>query len=421
MTPPRWVPQAAALGFVAVTGLVPNPVSATAWSSVPAAVVFLAALAAVALRIRFPHAAVIATVGLAAVAMAVGGPIVAHAGAALICVFTIARLTDRRTTLIVAALAAITLSVAILLLLDSPWQDVRVVLQTTTFVAAAAAIGDATRSRRAFIDAITERARRAEETKEAEARRRVAEERLRIARDLHDVLAHQIAVINLHSGVASQALRDRPDDAEKSLAAVRQAARTVLGEIGSLLTVLRADDSGTGRAADPTGRPADSTGHADSTGQAEDAGGARATAPVPGLSELPTLVESFERNGLHVERRTHGAERELPGEVDIVAYRVVQEALTNAHKHGADHSALLDITHRDDAVEITVTNTVTAAASSIGGYGLIGARERVASVGGTLHADRGPGPVYRFEVVLPLASRDIHPPVSPPHSLEGST
>jgi signal transduction histidine kinase len=394
----RWLPQAAALGFVAVTGLVPNPVSATAFSGVPAAVIFVAALAAVALRIRYPRAAVVATVALAVGAMAVGGPIVAHAGAALIAVFTVARLTDRRTTLIVAAVAAVTMSVAILLLMESPWQDVRVVLQTTTFVAAAAAIGDATRSRRAFIVAITERARRAEETKEAEASRRVAEERLRIARDLHDVLAHQIAVINLHSSVASQALRERPDDAEKSLAAVRQAAREVLGEIGSLLNVLRAGDAPDGGAS-----------------------GAPGSAPVPGLSELHTLLDSFERGGLRVELREHGTTRELPGDVDIVAYRVVQEALTNAHKHGADRTALLDINHRTDAVEITVTNTVAGAPATAGGYGLIGARERVTSVGGTLHTATGPGPVHRFEVVLPVtAARDIPLPVSPsspvPHS-----
>jgi signal transduction histidine kinase len=389
MSAPRWLPQAAALGFVVVTGLVPNPISPAAWSSVPAAIVFSAALAAVALRIRFPRTAVAATVVLAVVAMAVDGPIVAHAAATLIAVFTVARLTDRRTTLIVAVAAAVTMSAAILLLMESPWQDLRVVLQTTTFVAAAAAIGDATRSRRAFIAAITERARRAEETKEAEASRRVAEERLRIARDLHDVLAHQIAVINLHSSVASQALRDRPDDAEKSLAAVRQAAREVLGEIGSLLTVLRAGDVSDG------GAP-----------------GASGAAPVPGLSELPALLDSFERGGLRVQLRDHGTARDLPGEVDIVAYRVVQEALTNAHKHGADHTALLDINHGDSAVEITITNTVVGAPPTPGGYGLIGARERVSSVGGTLQTGRGPGPVFRFEAVLPMTvARDI--PLAP--------
>lgn len=115
----------------------------------------------------------------------------------------------------------------------------------------AAAAGDASRSRRAYIDTITERARRAEETKESEARSRVAEERLKIARDLHDVMAHQIAVISMHAGVASQALPTRPDDAERALATIRQAARTVLGEIASLLRVLRAaDPSRAGQAPD---------------------------------------------------------------------------------------------------------------------------------------------------------------------------
>lgn len=314
--PPRWIPRTVAIVAVLVTGLVPNPVAVTAWSSVPAALLFVGALAAIVLRLRYPRSAVTAAVLLCVAAMFLDGAIVAHVVTALVCVFTVARLTDRRTTLIVAALASLLLTAGILLLMESPWQDLRVIFQTTAFVCAAAAIGDAARSRRAFIEAITERARRAEETKEAEASRRVAEERLRIARDLHDVLAHQIAVINLHSGVASQALRDRPDDAEKSLVAVRQAARTVLGEIGSLLSVLRAGDT----------EPA-----------------AGAGAPIPGLSELPSLVESFERDGLRIDLREVGTPIDLPGEVDIVAYRVVQEALTNAHKHGADHSALLQL------------------------------------------------------------------------------
>lgn len=385
--PPRWIPRTIAIVVVLLVGLLPSPLSVTAWSSVPSAALFVGAIAALVLRSRYPRSTAIAAVLLCLAAMPLTGAIAAHAITVLICVFTAARLTDRRTTLIITAFAALVLTSGILFILDSPWQDTRVVFQTTAFVCAAAAIGDATRSRHAFIEAITERARRAEETKEAEASRRVAEERLRIARDLHDVLAHQIAVINLHSSVASQALRDRPDDAEKSLVAVRQAARTVLGEIGSLLSVLRAGDTDASAAAG---------------------------APVPGLSELPALIESFERDGLRIDLREAGTPTELPGEVDIVAYRVVQEALTNAHKHGSDHTALLHLEHAvteqgENQLRITVTNTVDGPATTGGGHGLIGVRERVSFVGGTLAVGRGPGPVHRFEVTLPLPSPRVIP------------
>ena len=269
-------------------------------------------------------------------------------------------------------------------------------LQLAAFVGFATAAGDANRSHAAYIHGITERARRAEETKEAEALRRVAEERLRIARDLHDLLAHQIAVINLHSSVASQALPERPADAEKSLATIREAARTVLGEIGSLLSVLRATDAG---------------------------GTGLSTAPVSGLADLETLLIDFERSGLIVEHRVAGAARPLPGAVDMVAYRVVQEALTNAHKHGADHSALLHLDYQPDGIEVTVTNTVTAqprpgsaaaeTAAAAAGHGLLGARERVGSVGGRLTAARGPGPVFRFTAWLPTAAADAPPAPAP--------
>ncbi|WEO77408.1 histidine kinase [Cryobacterium sp. SO2] len=364
-------------------------------SSPAAALLVLVSAGSVLLRRRAPLLGASAAVIACVLGVAVDGPVISYLIAVLIGVFAVARWLPRRTSLLFSGATALLLAAATLAFVNSPWNDARAMVQLAAFVGFATAAGDANRSHAAYIRGITDRARRAEETKESEALRRVAEERLRIARDLHDLLAHQIAVINLHSSVASQALPDRPDDAEKSLATIREAARSVLGEIGSLLNVLRATDAG-------------------ATGLA--------TAPVAGLADLEALLIDFERSGLQVDHRVAGTPRPLPAAVDMVAFRVVQEALTNAHKHGADHSALLHLDYQADAVEITVTNTVAApprpgsaaaetAASAGAGHGLLGARERVGSVAGRLTAARGPGPVFRFTALLPTNEPGVPGPL----------
>lgn len=342
----------------------------------------VAAATVVGVRRRHPRAAMVAVVLLAGAGLSAGGPAVAYLVAGLIALFTVAASTDRRTTFAYAVGCAVAGTGLSLLFPPIGWNGLGAIIQQIVQIGFAAAAGDATRSRRAYIRAVTERARRAEETKESEARRRVAEERLSIARDLHDVVAHQIAVINLHANVASQNLRRNPDDVEPSLVTIRQAARTVLGDIASLLNVLRASD--------PT------------------AAGKRGVA-VPGLDGLAPLLAEFGRSGLHVDLRKVGGEGvELPQAVEVVAYRIIQEALTNAHKHGPDHAALLQIEYEDNAVEITVTNTTATALHERGagraGLGLLGAQERVATIQGTLHTSYGPGPVHRLTAHLPMAA-----------------
>jgi signal transduction histidine kinase len=377
---PEWLRDTMLVLLVLGPSFARNDFSGTIFAS--PATVFLMAMSAgsVLLRRRAPLIGGSVAVVACILGLGVHGPVIAHLVAVLIGVFAVARRSTRRTSLIFSGVTVLLLGGATLLFLDSTWHDARAMLQLAAFVGFATAAGDANRSHAAYIQSITERARRAEETKESEALRRVAEERLRIARDLHDLLAHQIAVINLHSSVASQALPDRPADAETSLATIRQAARTVLGEIGSLLTVLRGTDGG-------------------STGLV--------TAPVSGLADLETLLTDFERSGLRVDHRVAGAPRPLPGAVDAVAFQIVQEALTNAQKHGADRSALLHLDYRADGLEVTVTNTVDAparagtTAARNSGHGLLGARERVSSVAGRLTAAPGPGPVFRFTAWLP--------------------
>jgi signal transduction histidine kinase len=391
---PEWLRDTVLVLLVLGPSLARTDFSGNITSSPAAAVLAAISAGTVLLRRRAPLVGASVAVVACVLGLAVDGPIISHLIAVLIGVFAVARRESRRTSLVFSGATVLLLAGTMLAFLDAPWHDARAMLQLAAFVGFATAAGDANRSHVAYIRSITDRARRAEETKESEALRRVAEERLRIARDLHDLLAHQIAVINLHSSVASRALPDRPDDAEKSLATIREAARNVLGEIGGLLSVLRATDA---------------------------AGTGVSTAPVAGLADLEALLIDFERSGLQVDHRVAGTTRPLPGAVDMVAFRVVQEALTNAHKHGADHSALLHLDYQNAGVEITVTNTVdpqpragsAAAGNAAGhsaaggaGHGLLGARERVSSVGGRLTAARGPGPVFRFTAWLPTDPAD---------------
>lgn len=309
-----------------------------------------------------------------------------------IAMFGVANRSERLRTTIVAASTIVTVAGLTLIATRGDIGDPRV-LQFAVTIAFFAAIGDATRSRRKYITAMVERAERAERTREAEAQRRVSEERLRIARDLHDVVAHQISVISLNAGVASSSLATRPERAQESLATIRTAARTVLGEIGDLLSMLRAD------------------------------GDEQSAAPQPGLDALDTLLEAFRGSGLDVHARREGAVGGLPAAVGVVAYRVVQEGLTNALKHGVENRAhiLVAVTERD--VEVVVVNpmrppmseraAVDHSAFDYSGYGLIGLRERVASVRGTLEAGPAAGG-FRLAVSLPLMQEEEPTSDGPP-------
>lgn len=305
--------------------------------------------------------------------------------AAAIAMFGVAtRSTRRRTGVVlvcgIAAVLVLSLPAAIWSVFDAR------VFQFAVTMAFAAAAGDATRSRRDYLRAVTERAERAERTRDAEASRRVAEERLRIARDLHDAVAHQISVISLNAGVATATLESRPDRAREALGTIRLASRTVLGEIGNLLEVLRADDRADG-----------------------------ARVPTPDLTALPALVEDFARVGLTVHTRVDGDAALADGAVGRVAYRVIQESLTNAHKHGTEGRAHVLVEVRRDAVTVVITNPVGATSapapdddeggSASRGHGLLGIRERVASVRGDVQIGPAPGG-WRVRATLPLAREE---------------
>lgn len=345
-------------------------------------VAYAAAVAAAALlpfRRRWPVPVLGVLVALYAVAASTGVLSLGNGLAIGVGVFHVANQRPRRTAVIVAAATAVAAVLLSIYAARETGFDPRV-FQFAVSVAFAAAAGDATRSRREYIEAITERAERAEQTREAEAQRRVAEERLRIARDLHDAVAHQIAVISLNAGVASASMANRPERAQDALALIRGAARTVLGEIGDLLNVLRAGE-------DLAGQPAP---------------------PQPDLSRIDELVHDFAAAGMQVTVRTEGDITAVAGSTGIVAYRVLQEALTNAHKHGAEGRAHILIEAGAGTLRLTVTNPVRGELSPVApgsGHGLIGIRERVAAVHGSVETSPIAGG-YRLTAALPLAKED---------------
>jgi signal transduction histidine kinase len=224
-----------------------------------------------------------------------------------------------------------------------------------------------------------ERATEATRAREEESRRRASEERVRIARDLHDVLAHNISLINVQAGVALHLMDDRPEQARTALTAIKQASNEALRELRSVLEILREGDEAAPRS------------------------------PASGLARLDDLVARTRATGLHVVKQVDGTPNVLPREVDLAAFRIVQEALTNVTRHsGADRATVrLSYTEGDLTVQVDDDGMGRPAqANSSGGRGLRGMRERVAALGGELEAGARPGGGFRVRARLPLHTDD---------------
>jgi len=228
--------------------------------------------------------------------------------------------------------------------------------------AAAVFLGDALRSRRRYLLGLAERARFAERSREDELARRIAEERLRIARDLHDSVAHAMATINVQAGAAVHVLARQPDAAGAALSAIQRASAEVLDELGSMLSVLRDDATRAERA------------------------------PTPGLPEVTRLVESVEPSGLTVELRTEGAVETITPALSTAGYRVVQESLTNALRHSQSRHVQVRVDAASDALCVEVCDPgparrLNGSGGTTGtGVGLRGMRERVTATGGRFAA-----------------------------------
>jgi signal transduction histidine kinase len=233
--------------------------------------------------------------------------------------------------------------------------------------------------------ALQERRRRQEER-----RRREGDERLRIARELHDVLAHSISLIHVQASVALEILDERPEQARTALTTIKQASKEALGEVRQVLGTLRGTD--------------------------EEESAAPPRAPAPGLDRLGELVEQADSVGLKVTVRTEGRLGPLPAGVDLAAFRIVQEALTNVVRHSGARTALVLLTGRPDGtVVVSVTDdgggSTGAGSKPIGagqtgsGNGLIGMRERAVALGGRVEAGPQPGGGFLVRAELPTDSQ----------------
>ncbi|MFJ8693623.1 sensor histidine kinase [Streptomyces roseolilacinus] len=347
----------------------------------PTSVLLMAAgAAALAARRRAPLRVLAVTGAITVTEFVAGDPPAPVSMSAVVALYTVASRTDRPTTWRVGLATMTVLTAAAMFFGSSPWYTQQN-LGVFAWTGMAAAAGDAVRSRRAFVDAIRERAERAERTREEEARRRVAEERLRIARDLHDVVAHHIALVNVQAGVAAHVMDRRPDQAKEALAHVREASRSALDELRATVGLLR-------QSGDPKAP----------------------TEPAPGLAVLDDLLDTFRHAGLPVRLARTDHDTHLPAAVDLAAYRIIQEALTNVRKHaGADATAEVSVLRVGRTVEVTVLDDgggpAPAPADTAGGHGLVGMRERVTALGGALTTGPRYGGGFRVQAILPLTTR----------------
>ncbi|MBP2266370.1 signal transduction histidine kinase [Pseudarthrobacter sp. PvP004] len=253
-------------------------------------------------------------------------------------------------------------------------------LALIAWTAAAGGVGSAVRSQRQYVRALEEQSSTLLRTREADVARRIAEERMSIARELHDVMAHHIAAISMHAGSAEANIATDTKSAKESLVRVRTASGEVLRELQAVLHVLRTEEG---------------------NGQPE--------GPVAGSDQIPHLLESFRSLGLHIHCRQSGSlPRCLPPAVDLALYRILQEALTNAHKHGSG-VVWLDLQIDNQSIRLKIRNLATISASAPPqeyrhggqGFGLIGMHERAVSAGGELLTTSG-DQSFTIEATLPL-------------------
>ncbi|WP_236671334.1 sensor histidine kinase [Streptomyces sp. 7-21] len=304
--------------------------------------------------------------------------------ASLVALYTAASRTPRRTAWRAGLAIALVVTPLLALSYQQPLLSARTVA-TFDLVILATALGDAVRSNRARLEALRERAEHAERTREEEAARRVTEERLRIARDLHDVVAHHITLVNAQTGVAQHLVRTDPEAAYQALGQLKENSRAALDELRATVGLLRQE----GEAPDPRD-------------------------PLPGLDDLDGLIAAFRRAGLPVEADRTGTPRPATPSVDLAAYRILQEALTNTRKHaGPAATARIRLDYGPDTLRLTVTDDGRGAPAAgpagtpsggghSGGHGLVSMRERATAAGGTLTAGPARPHGYRVEAVLPL-------------------
>ncbi|MCX4731324.1 sensor histidine kinase [Streptomyces sp. NBC_01363] len=377
-----------AVVLLGLSGLSMVGMGRSAGERVAAVPVILGLCAVVALRRRAPEKMLLLAIAMGVVQLVTGVPPGVMNFAMLMIVFTVATVGERWASrlALVCSLCAAGLSK-----LRWPGEGPRtgwaeeifiVVVLTVPFVLAWV-LGDSMRTRRAYFSQLEERAARLEREREAQSKVAVAAERARIARELHDVVAHNVSVMVVQADGAAYVMDAAPDQAKQALETISSTGRQALAEMRRLLGVLR-------------------------TGDAEESG---EYVPQPDVDQIEDLIEQVRQTGLAVDFKIEGTPRPLPSGVELTAYRIVQEALTNTRKHGGpDAGASVRLVYFDDGLGLLVEDDGRGAAHELyedggadgEGHGMIGMRERVGMVGGTLDAGPRPGGGFRISALLPL-------------------
>jgi signal transduction histidine kinase len=288
--------------------------------------------------------------------------------AQLVALYTLAVTVERRLALQVGALALVAL--ALPTLRAEHYEPAPFIFRLIAF-AAAWILGDSLRTRRAYVRELEARAERLEREREENIRRATVEEQARIARELHDVIAHNVSVILVQATAANHVFDAQPDQARESLQSIELTARSALSELRRLLDVVKV--------------PAEER-----------------FAPLPGLKRLDDLADQVRAAGLRVVLRVEGTLGEIPAGVDLSAFRIVQEALTNTLNHAQASTAEVTIRRLDGALDLEVVDDGRAHGQSDDGHGLIGMRERGALLGGEVHAGPTEGGGFRVHARLPI-------------------
>lgn len=364
----------------------------------------LVAAAVLLARRRSPTAAVVGTTAVAIVYPTLGYPTTGAFLLPMIVAFYGAMARDVRRPAVVGGVVYLVSFVALGVV---PGQvQPEAVLIVPVWVLGALVAGEGARNRRAFFAEARRRAREAERSRQEEDRRRESDERVRIAREVHDVVSHSIAMINVQAGVAAHLLDDDPEQARTALVAIKEASRDALRDLRATLGVLRPVDDAAG-----DGR-----------------------APTPGLARLDEIAERLDGAGLAVDVTTTGIDGPLPAGVDLAAYRIVQEAVSNVLRHANASVVRIDVTRRGDALHVEVaddgsggpssgrgteeaatdrgTRTIgrrpssapahDVATSDATGNGLRGMRERATALGGRVEAGPSPDGGWRVVAELPV-------------------
>jgi signal transduction histidine kinase len=259
------------------------------------------------------------------------------------------------------------------------------------------------------VAALVGRARRRQVEEDRSAQLAVAEERVRIARELHDIVAHGVSLMTIQIAAARRAATTKPDDAEQSLLAAEKTGRQTMAELHNLLAILRGADAAVGAAATTGSSWADEApqGNGRSRGSPPPAaGGSPERPPLPRLSDLSELVNGLRDAGREVSFQALGEPPPVPPSVELIVYRVVQEALTNAVRYAGDAPISVEVIYTPDTISVFVDDEgpgMPQPSRPGGGHGLLGMSERLGTVGGALEfGPRTPGPGWRVHATIPI-------------------